>query len=220
MNMPKTVIFEQGICGREFMAMHKWCALTGTPFRLSETGNGFDIYQNLFVGSTGFIEKVLDHCFEPDYYPSWASPLISRKIKRVVKAPVRKCFIKPADEYKAFTGFVKENGRLSEDYLADGYWVSDVVSFCQEWRYYVCGGQVIETGWYQGCDEDEPAPVLELLIPEDVYGALDVGKLKDGRIELIEFHHPYGIGWYGENDNAYAEFLIRGWKNLLDHLTD
>lgn len=217
---PEIVVFEQGISGREFLAMHKWCALTGTPFRVSKTVKDFDINKSLFVGSTDFIESVLEHCFEPDYYPSWASSLISRKIKLVVTAPVRKCFIKPAGEYKAFTGFVKEKGRLSEEYLADGYWVSDVVKFEQEWRYYVCGGKILETGWYQGCDEDEPAPVLELEMPKDVYGALDVGRLENGRLELVEFHHPYSIGWYGEDSKAYAEFLIRGWNNLLTHLTD
>ncbi|MCK9154780.1 MAG: ATP-grasp domain-containing protein [Paludibacteraceae bacterium] len=200
--------------------MHKWCAITGTPFRLSKDGRGFDINKNLFIGTTDFIESVLGLHFEPDYYPPWASVLVSRRIKKTIRVPGRECFVKPADKYKTFTGFVKEKGKLIKECLADEYWISDIVSFQQEWRYYVAKGNILETGWYQGEDEEEPAPKLEIDIPQDVYGALDIGRLSNGNLELVEFHHPYSIGWYGRNDNAYAEFLIKGWENLLTLLTD
>ena len=46
--------------------------------------------------------------------------------------------------------------------------------------------------------------------------AVDFGMLENGKIELIESHHPFACGWYGKNHEEYAKFLTLGWKWIND----
>jgi hypothetical protein len=62
---------------------------------------------------------------------------------------------------------------------------SSVVKFTQEWRYYIANGKVLTTGWYDGDNEDEIAPELNVNYPSGYCGAVDFGRLETGEIALV-----------------------------------
>lgn len=98
--------------------------------------------------------------------------------------------------------------------LFSGLWlVSSIVHFVQEWRYYVADGELITTGWYDGIDEDEPAPEIDVDWPAGFSGAVDFGRLDNGRIELVETHAPFGCGWYGEDPELFAIWQAVAWEH-------
>jgi len=170
-------------------------------------------------GSVEWCINSLGFNITPDYYPEWAKDFLHRKVWKSSEWLLgKKLFVKPADRYKRFTGFV-----------TDGYykgkkkpplWYSDIVQFENEWRYYVSYGKVICSGWYWGDQINTPdAPELNIKIPESYSGALDFGADKKGQLILIESQHPFACGWYGkhEEDYLYFQWLIDGWvymKNL------
>ena len=122
-------------------------------------------------------------------------------------------FVKSAAGYKDFTAQIVEK---NSPYPSSGPLVfSEVVQFVQEWRYYVADGCVLTTGWYDGNDEDEPAPDLDIDWPEGFCGAVDFGRLSTGQIALVECQHPYACGWYGDDHAAYVTWLVEGWKFML-----
>lgn len=163
-------------------------------------------------GSVEFVESIIGPK-RPDYYPEWTRPAWHRKISTT---PIGwPCFVKPADRYKRFTGFVA-------DFPAGGECIhSEVVEFVDEWRHYVAGGVSLCSWWYQGNeatgDDDPHGPPLPFEVPADFCGAVDIGRLSTGEIALVEVQHPYGIGWYGEQSQAklYADFLAIGFASML-----
>ena len=72
-----------------------------------------------------------------------------------------------------------------------------------------------EGGWYDGNNENEPAPYLNIKFPRGWCGAIDFGRLDNGKICLVESQHPFACGWYGEDSSAYVTWLIEGWKYML-----
>jgi len=153
----------------------------------------------------------------PDFYPVWLSGWMHRDRYYVPEGTIvavsgRSWFIKPAGAYKT------EPARILPAYhpFPQGYYVaSEVVQFTQEWRYYVTDGQVVTTGWYDGDNEDEPAPQLTGIDwPSDFCGAVDFGRLDTGEIALVESHHPYACGWYGDDEELFLLWLIAGWEYL------
>jgi hypothetical protein len=122
-----------------------------------------------------------------------------------------RCFVKDATRWKS-----PDWSRIVEpgEQLPDGKWViSPVVKFTQEWRYYVANGSVVTTGWYKGTDEDEPAPPLDVEWPRGFSGAVDMGRLDDGRIALVEACAPFACGWYGEDHRDYLRWLTTAWEH-------
>ena len=169
------------------------------------------------VGSVEWCERFLDPKPVPDYYPMWARDFMYRHTWRSERWQIGKIvFIKPADRYKRFTGFVTKDWGCTGKQRGP-YMVSTPVKFTQEWRYYVAAGEVLTAGWYDGTDEDEPAPTIEMF-PEHVYGAVDTGRLSTGDLALVEYQHPYACGWYGDSSDhkKYVDWLIAGWAWLKE----
>jgi hypothetical protein len=50
--------------------------------------------------------------------------------------------------------------------------------------------------------------------PKGWCGAADFGRLSSGEIALVECHHPYACGWYGEDHSAYVIWVVEGWKMM------
>ena len=84
-------------------------------------------------------------------------------------------------------------------------------------------GKVTCAYWYKGRDSDEEsdnnryyAPSLDIDWPADYCGAVDLGLLDNGKLELVEAHHPYACGWYGPSPTCekYGQFIVEGWKYL------
>jgi hypothetical protein len=102
------------------------------------------------------------------------------------------------------------------------YYVSDVVNFVDEWRYYYAKGKLLCSWWYSGNEktcEDFPHGPQELEgVPDDFHGAIDMGLLDTGDFAIVESQDPYAIGWYGEQNaediEKYYTFLEDGWKFL------
>ena len=167
------------------------------------------------VGSVEFCLKTLGKSVIPDYYPVF---LIKHQYRTVWETDVwplgKKVFIKPADKYKRFTGFVTNGGYKGKK--KPPYWCSDVVQFTNEWRYYVANGKILTGEWYYGDEINTPdAPTLDIEIPSNYCGALDFGTLKTGEIALVEANHPFACGWYGKDYKLYAQWIIEGWKYML-----
>jgi len=197
---------------RETLQAFNGCAALGIDCRWSKVpGDANECH----VGSVEFCEQALGFSPRPDYYPRGLRAMRHRTILYLWEDEVFGCpvFAKPGDRYKSAPARVFEVGET-----APGGWiVSGIVEFRQEWRYYVAGGKVLATGWYDGTDADEPAPELPIQWPAGFCGAVDFGRLADGRIALVECHHPFAAGWYGENSQAkeYVQWLIEGWKWTL-----
>lgn len=169
-------------------------------------------------GSVEWCLNSLSYSVTPDYYPEWLSDYLFRKVWREDKWILgQKLFVKPADTYKRFTGFVT-TGTYKKKKKPPLIW-SEVVSFMNEWRYYIADGKVLCSGWYWGDEVNTPdPPELTIDIPKGFYGALDFGTLKNGTLALIESHHPFACGWYGkyEDDHLYFQWLIDGWKYMKE----
>lgn len=153
----------------------------------------------------------------PDFYPDFLRDWMHRWAFKVnyaasVTQPV---FIKSATGYKDYPARVLNVG----DQLPDGSnWICEPVTFTQEWRYYVADGEVVTTGWYDGCDENEPAPHLPVDWPKGFCGAVDFGRLDTGQMALIESQHPYACGWYGDDPELFLLWQIRGWEFMRTSL--
>ena len=150
----------------------------------------------------------------PDYYPEFLKDHLFRKVWRADRWPLNeRVFIKPADRHKRFTGLITTGGYRKKK--RPPYWCSEIISFTDEWRYYVADGKILTGEWYWGDEVNTPdAPELNLPIPEGYCGALDFGRLKSGELALVEANSPYACGWYGKNHKLYVEWLVKGWNYL------
>ena len=198
--------------------LHLFCLIKNIPLiRIHKKEKCPDDY--IPCGSVEWCTNSLGFNVIPDYYPEWAKDHLYRKVWKSSEWLLgKKLFVKPADRYKRFTGFV-----------TDGYykkkkkpplWYSEIIKFENEWRYYISNGKIICSGWYSGDEINTPdAPELNIEIPKDYSGALDFGADQKGRMVLVESQHPFACGWYGkhEEDYLYFQWLIDGWlymKNL------
>lgn len=171
------------------------------------------------VGDVEFCEDVMRKqgiaIPKPDFYPTWLQHWLHRSVYHVsnlesvvIESAV---FVKREDAYKAEPTLIRTSG----SYLPPGHWsISDVVCFTQEWRYYVSNGEVVTTGWYDGSDDDEPAPELGIDWPAGFCGAVDFGRLSTGEIALVECHHPYACGHYSDDNKAFVQWLIDGFNYM------
>ncbi len=168
------------------------------------------------VGTVPWCEAALGRSVPPDYYPGFLSGFLYRKVWRADSWPLgRRVFIKPADTHKRFTGFATTGTYKKK--RRGPYWCSEIVSFKNEWRYYVQGGTVVAAHWYWGDEQNTPAaPKIDIEWPSGWCGTGDFGELDDGRIALVEAHPPFAAGWYGTlSDNAiFANWLAHGWRWL------
>ena len=167
------------------------------------------------VGRVDWVEQILGHPVRPDYYPSFLQSWLHRKIWQPDSWPHNRVFIKPADRHKRFTGFVTKGGWKGKK--KGPWWASEVVQFVDEWRYYVCRGEVRAAKWGSGIDQvEKPAPALSVAWPADFCVAVDFGTFPDGRIALIESNSPFSCGWYGSviEGTVYAHWLADCWEWL------
>ena len=174
------------------------------------------------VGSVEFVEQHIGQKI-PQYFPKFLRDFLKRRVWRQEKSNFKEyCFIKPADRHKRFDSKIYR-GRglrgafnLSEDF--GPYWCSEIVSFKEEWRYYVANGEVLAAYWYLGEENEIDPPVLNIDWPKDFCGAVDFGRLFNGEIALVENNLPYACGWYGPHSEGkvYGEWLEKSWNYVLN----
>lgn len=178
------------------------------------------------AGSVEFVEEYIGIINRPNYYPQFLEPFFQRKIWYSNAWPKEKCFIKPADRHKRFESRILNDLRYPRGFgggVATGawvgpYWCSEVVSFKEEWRYYVANGEVLAAYWYLGEEKEIDAPELNIDWPKDFSGAVDFGRLSNGEIALVENNLPYSCGWYGPHSEGkiYGEWLEKSWNYVLN----
>lgn len=169
------------------------------------------------VGNCEWCLGALGKHITPDYYPEFTKPYLYRNVWQTSEYPLgKRVFIKPADSHKRFNGYITNGGYKHKK--RGPYWCSDVVSFVNEWRYYVANGIILCAEWYAGDEINTPeAPPLNIDVPNGWCGTLDFGTLKTGELALVEAHEPFACGWYGKGmakDMLYAQWLTEGWKYL------
>ena len=206
----------KGDTSLEASRLSLFCKLQGIPLIVQQPNILFEDY--VPSGSVEWCEYLLQRTVTPDYYPEWLQSYLHRKVWKEDKWVLgRKLFVKPADRYKRFTGFVT-TGSYSKKKKGQLIW-SDIIQFENEWRYYITKGKVLSGDWYWGDEINTPlAPKLDIDIPKDYCGALDFGMTKYG-LALIESQHPFSCGWYGprENDHLYFQWLIDGWDYMREY---
>ena len=162
--------------------------------------------------------KLLNKPVIPDYYPSWLQNHLYRDVWKTDKWPLgKKVFIKPADKHKRFDGKITKGTWSGKK--KGPYWCSNIVSFVNEWRYYIADGKILCGEWYWGKDEGIEAPILNMDIPKDYCGCLDFGILSSGEFALVEANEPFSCGWYGDPQNIelYIQWLISGWVYMKNY---
>lgn len=141
-------------------------------------------------------------------------------------------FVKPT-KLKLFTGFVFESYAKSYDdftreqleilskHPSNDYWISNVVDFCSEWRYYIQNNEIIGYARYDDGEDESPEPKIGIVTEyKNLLGiktpyVLDFGVLSNGETALVEFNAPWAIGLYqgALTPTEYLNFLIEGWRN-------
>lgn len=199
---------------KEAIPIHTFCVLNRQHqcHYFTDTKNIPNDY--IAVGNVEWCVSVLGKNITPDYYPIFLQNHLFRNVWKTDKWPLgEKVFVKPADIYKRFTGFITNGGYKGKK--RGPYWCSDIVKFENEWRYYIADGKTLCGEWYWGDDINTPiAPELNIDIPTNWCGTLDFGQLSTGELALVEAHHPFACGWYGKNHELYVEWVVKGWNYL------
>lgn len=157
-----------------------------------------------------------------NFYPNCLSKLISRTLllnnfkRNKTSLCEKELFIKDAEVWKndKYSKIFNINEYSFED-LDNWFYVSTKVNFIKEWRYYIAYGQVLDSGIYAGEEENEniEGPDFPIKLPNDFFGAVDLGLLDTGKLELVEAHPPFACGFYSEKCDAYTYWMYLSWEN-------
>lgn len=212
---PEGFAFKQGEQDREELVVINYCLSNNIPYKFYT--HGAEVPSSYIpVGSVKFCEQVLGKTVKPNYYPEFLKDYLFRKVWLTNTWPQEKdVFVKPADAYKRFTGFLTYGGYAKKK--KGPFWCSEKIKFIKEWRFYVSKGIILAAGGYVGTSDKE-IPEISLKFPQSWSGAADFGLTEEGKFVLIEAQHPYAIGWYGSSDNnlQYIHFIVEGWQYMKD----
>lgn len=203
-----------GSCPNEEKAIISYCLLNRIPYKVcqkqTDVPDGF-----IPVGNVDFCESFIQKDKTlPNYFPHFVKDYLFRDIWTSDKWVLKKnVFVKPADKHKRFNGFITIGGYRKKK--KGPLICSSVVKFINEWRYYISNGKVLTGEWYSGDEENTPdAPLLDIEIPENFCGTIDMGMLDTGKFAVVECHPPYSCGWYGKDDKLFVKWIIDGWVYL------
>ena len=210
------IAFERDDTSRETQALALFCNQHRIPRRFfvsaHEVPHGW-----IASGSVTWSTAVLGRSVEPNYYPTFASHLLHRRVWRQPDWPTEPgIFVKPADVHKRFNGRLTAVNDAKRE--AGPLWCSEAITFLNEWRYYIGGGRLLAAYWYTGDEDLEPGPpeLPKIDFPKGWCGTVDLGVTDRGQLALVECHPPIAVGWYGGYRDAalYAEWLSLGWEWL------
>lgn len=179
------------------------------------------------IGSVEFVESLIGEQI-PNYYPKFLNEYLHRNVRWIESLSeiedIESVFLKPADRHKRFDSLVV-SGMAKYDpvyfeWQRGPYWTSEIVFFEEEWRYYVANGKILCAYWYIGREKEIEAPELDIEWPDGFCGAVDFGRLSNGKIALVENNLPYACGWYGPYGEVskYVEWLEKGFKYVFKHI--
>lgn len=197
------------------------------------------------VGSVEFVREAMRVAGAPEpenmSYPAALRGHLHRVVARCSADEIRdRCFVKPV-RTKLFTGFVFTPGQDRIDYeehdreqldvfvglpSTELVWTSEAVVFVAEWRAYVIDGVVSGVGRYDpdGLDDvEEPAmgwlqdaATAVFNAGEVASFAIDVGRLADGRLALVEVNDAWALGLYDRalEPKDYLRMLWSRWLQI------
>lgn len=171
-----------------------------------------------------------------DYPPALERFLLRKVWRSTIRAAHGLCrddrveppvFIKPVTGHKEFTGHVLAGFRdlvrtagwaLEEPETP--VWLSEVVEFTAEWRYFVHRGELVGVGHYWGDPLRAPDPAVVRAAVAAYVDApsayvIDFGVLADGRTALVEVNDGFAFGCYGLNPYAHAHMLASRWREMV-----
>lgn len=253
MTTEKTIgfAFEKGYSvAPEILAVLQHCLLSNTPYVYSSPKNVPAYYCP--VGGVSFVASVLTSFGisvpDPIGYPEMLFPFLGRRVEKITlenafyRLTEWPLFVKPANTIKGLTGKVfNSTAELKqEDAIQFGVnmgdsspvkithvWISQPVSFRQEWRIYCHNGDISGLARYDdGTDEDKPPDTDFIKKLLKAYGdfapagfSLDVGEV-DGQYLLVEINDGWALGFYrGMDPSAYAKLLASRFEELLKSRT-
>ena len=174
-------------------------------------------------------------------YPSSLKPWFHRKINhptplsnvmQYLEQQGCEIFIKPAEGWKRFTGFVASTStdhRFMGASLRSFVWTSEVVKFVSEWRCYCANGKLLDVQIAPnensfGITHPSWSEILQMYMTLRDAGqaidgfVMDVGILDTGELALVEVNDGFSFGAYGNvtSDTMY-EVVSARWKQLLRH---
>ncbi len=141
-------------------------------------------------------------------------------------------FIKPNWPPKSFDCYIlsasneiaDETVKIADD--ESPVWVSELVTFLSEWRYYIARGAIVGAARYDDGLDDAPVPdfdVVNAAVLEMNQDAatpagyvLDFGVLSDGRTALVEANDGWAVGLYSGDIKrfAYLDMLLARWQQI------
>lgn len=138
-------------------------------------------------------------------------------------------FVKPANGWKRFTGFVVE---FSSDYRFNGasknspVWVSEPIEFISEWRAYVANGELLDVRFADhggnksiNVNQNIVEDAVSKLVMADCAPAgfvIDFGVTTKGDTALIEMNDGFSFGAYdGVSAQTYWEVTTARWFELI-----
>lgn len=163
---------------------------------------------------------------------SWAKRFKNRKeaISTLDGMPFYPCFIKPANDIKAFTGLIVDNeneAKLFTNNFEGVLSVQEIIEFESEYRVYVHKDRgVLGIKHYLGDPYLVPGKAF---VDAVVFGAkenlkensytLDIGIDKNNKNYLIEINDGWSVGNYGLTPKDYYSFIKTRWLQLTAVLT-
>lgn len=175
-------------------------------------------------------------------YPPVLEPFLRRRVRRAtIREAHHLCvddrfdppvFIKPVTGHKEFTGHVLAVYRdmiRTVGWAAEApdtaVWISEIVTFAAEWRYFVHHREIVGVGHYHGDPLRAPDPEVvraAVLAYADCPSAyvIDFGVLADGRTALVEVNDGFSFGCYGLNPHAHAQMLESRWLEMVGLIDD
>jgi len=184
--------------------------------------------RNVFVGSIdcmGMIFKMTDNVPLSIDYPVMPNRSMWRNVcgKFISGYVGGEYFVKPI-RTKLFDGIViRAVGDLNylRGFADCEIWVSSVVDIVSEWRYYICGNEIVYGCNYSGDFKIVPdIKFVDEMNRRFVLGrvsdfVIDVCVLKDGTTDLVEFGDFWAVGSYGLESVQYSEMLKRRWFEII-----
>lgn len=194
------------------------------------------------IGSVPFVKHSLRQLGKalPEHapYPPVLHSMLHREVRRLgalreareLLTQGKRLFVKPAEGWKRFTGFVTDDPRDMRFNGASAYravWISEPVEFVSEWRAYVAADRVLDVRFADhGGDRsaladhgviEEAARKLSHAGSAPAGYVMDFGVLKDsGRTALIEVNDGFSFGAYdGVPANVYWDVSVERWAQLV-----
>lgn len=163
-----------------------------------------------------------------DSYPEELRKFLYRK---VVKTKLQNLhegftgFVKPFSKLKLFTGFVAKEP--SDMHQLSGFtrhtevYISDVVKFISEYRFYVIGRKIKAYGCYDGDENIIPDlnivqdAIKKLVKPPSAF-CIDFGVLDSGETALVEYNDGFFLGWYLDDKwDVYYELIKTRFQEMM-----